>query len=383
MDMKLAVFSDTFFPQINGVSRVLGKYLDYMDEKGVEYTLLVPEKEEQLYNGTIIGLGGVKFPLYPEVKIALPRYARMKKSLERLQPDLVHLATPFSMGLAGMKYAKAHNIPIIASYHTNFDQYLSYYHLPLLTRPVNRYMKWFHSFSQINFCPSQETLQQLQGLGIRNLEICPNGVDKETFSPEFRNNHIRELLSIDEKTPVLLYVGRIAPEKGLNVLMKAVKILNQSHTPFKLVLVGDGPARERLAGARIDNVVFLGYKSGRELQEIYASSDIFVFPSTTETFGNVVLEAMCSGLPVVAARAGGVKDNVIDMYNGITFPPNDPVEMARSIQVLIKDRELCSHMAVNATAYALTKTWDEIFDRFFARLQGLLAHRQNGELYVA
>lgn len=381
--MKLAIFSDTFFPQINGVSRVLGKYLEYMDANGIEYTLLVPEKEEQSYNGTIIGFGGVKFPLYPELKISVPRHARMKKNLEILQPDLIHLITPFSMGLAGMKYAKAHDLPIITSYHTNFDQYLSHYHLPLLARPVNKYMKWFHSFSQINFCPSQETRQQLQGIGLRNVEICPNGVDIEMFSPEFRNNQIRKLLAIDEQTPILLYVGRIAPEKGLNVLMKAVAMLNQSHTPFKLVMVGDGPMREKLVKAKIDNVVFLGYKTGRALQEIYASADLFVFPSATETFGNVVLEAMCSGLPVVAARAGGVKDNVIDMYNGITFLPDDPADMAGSIQTLVKDRALLANMKVNAIVYAQTKTWDEIFDKFFERLQNLLANRPKGKLYVA
>jgi len=380
--VKLAIFSDTFFPQINGVSRVLGKYLDYMDEKGIDYTLLVPEQEGALYNGTVIGFGGVKFPLYPELKIAVPRYKRLKNGLRPLQPDLVHLVTPFSMGLAGIKYAKACNLPIIASYHTNFDQYLSYYHLPLLARPINRYMKWFHSFSQINFCPSTETLQQLQGLGIGNLEICPNGVDKSMFSPQYRSNQIRRILSMDEKTPILLYVGRIAPEKGLNVLIKAVKILNQSHTQFKLVMVGDGPDRERLTKANIDNVVFLGYKTGSELQDIYASADIFVFPSTTETFGNVILEAMSSGLPIVAARAGGVKDNVIDMYNGITFTPDNPMEMTGAIQKLVDDQGLRSQLSINAASYALTKTWDGVFDSFFARLQYLLA-AQNSRSYVA
>jgi glycosyltransferase involved in cell wall biosynthesis len=167
----------------------------------------------------------------------------------------------------------------------------------------------------------------------------------------------------------LLYVGRIASEKGLNVLIKAANLLEESGSSFKLILVGDGPAREQLAKASHDNIVFLGYKSGRELQELYASGDIFVFPSSTETFGNVILEAMCSGLPVVAARAGGVKDNVIDMYNGLTFQPGDPADMAKAIILLIQDPELRSRLAANASVYALSKTWDEIFDNFFARLQ--------------
>lgn len=381
--MKLAVFSDTFFPQINGVSRVLDKYLEYMDCKGIEYTLLVPEKETQNYQGKIIGIGGVSFPLYPELKIAVPRPVKIAKTLEVLQLDLVHLVTPFSMGLTGMKYAKAHNLPFIASYHTNFDQYLSHYKLPLLAGPVNKYMKWFHSSSRINFCPSQDTRQHLQKIGVGNVEICPNGVDLAMFSPDFRSSQIRTLLSIDEGTPVLLYVGRIAPEKGLDVLLRAAAVLNQSHTPFKLVVVGDGPTREKLAGEGIDNVVFLGYKTGRALQELYASADLFVFPSTTETFGNVVLEAMSSGLPVVAARAGGVKDNVLDMYNGISFHPDDPADMAQSIQTLLKDPVLLANMRTNAITYARTKTWDEIFDKFFNRLQDLLVNSQHDRFHAA
>ncbi len=381
--MRIAVFSDTFFPQINGVSRVLGKYLEYMDKKDIEYSLFVPDKQENVYNGNIISLGGVKFVLYPEMKIVLTRYLKVKHVLDEFKPDLVHLATPLSMGLMGMKYARANQLPLISSYHTNFDQYLNYYHLPLLVGPVNKYVKWFHSFSQLNFCPSRETLLRLQELGISNLEVCPNGVDQEFFSPNFRNAHTRQSLFTDTEGPILLYVGRIAPEKGLNVLIKAVQTHNHWGSSFKLILVGDGPSREKLESMGIDNVLFLGYKSGRELQEVYASADLFVFPSSTETFGNVILEAMCSGLPVVAARAGGVKDNVIDMYNGMTFQPGDHLDMARAINMLLLDKTLRSQLASNAVEYAMTKTWDEIFDQFFSRLQNLLPKSEDGKSNVA
>ena len=381
--MRIAVFSDTFFPQINGVSRVLGKYLEYMDKKDIEYSLFVPDKQERVYDGNIIPLGGVKFVLYPEMKIVIPRYLKVKHVLDAFKPDLVHLATPFSMGLMGMKYARARQLPLISSYHTNFDQYLNYYDLPLLIGPVNKYVKWFHSFSQLNFCPSRETLLQLQELGINNLEVCPNGVDQEFFSPDFRNDQTRQSLFAGDEGPILLYVGRIAPEKGLDVLLKAVKTLNHWGTSFKLILVGDGPSREKLEAMGIDNVLFLGYKTGRELQEIYASADLFVFPSTTETFGNVVLEAMCSGLPVVAARAGGVKDNVIDMYNGMTFQPGDHLDMARAINMLIHDKTLLAQLVTNALEYAMTKTWDGIFDQFFFRLQSLLPKSEDDKSYVA
>jgi len=248
---------------------------------------------------------------------------------------------------------------------------------------MNKYVKWFHSFSQLNFCPSQDTLHQLQELGIKNLALCPNGVDQTFFSPVFRNDQTRQMLQGGTERPILLYVGRISPEKSLNVLMKAAQSLNEWGAAFTLVVVGDGPSREKLESMDIDNVIFLGYKAGLELQEIYASADLFVFPSATETFGNVILEAMCSGLPVVAARAGGVQDNVIDRYNGITFAPGEHLEMARAIHMLVSDDSLQSQLRANAVEYAMTKTWDEIFDQFFSRIETLLSKNLNGNLYIA
>lgn len=381
--MRVAVFSDTFFPQINGVSRVLGKYLEYMDKKNIEYLLLVPEKNQEEYKGNLVSLGGIRFVFYPETKIALPRYLKVTQVVDDFKPDLVHLVTPFSMGLMGLKYARARKLPLISSYHTNFDQYLNYYHFPLFTGPMNRYVKWFHSFSQLNFCPSRDTLEQLQELGIKNLAICPNGVDASFFSPVFRNDQTRQTLMGGHETPILLYVGRIAPEKGLNVLLKAAQTLNDWGVAFTLAVVGDGPSREKFERMGIENVQFLGYKEGPELQKIYASADLFVFPSATETFGNVILEAMCSGLPVVAARAGGVKDNVIERYNGITFEPEAHLEMAGAIQLLLADESLRSRLRTNAVAYAMTKTWDGIFDQFFSQVDTRLSENKNSKLNIA
>lgn len=255
--MRIAVFSDTFFPQINGVSRVLSYYVDYMNNNSIEYLLFVPEKEQEIRNDNIINFNGVKCFFYPGAKIALPSYSKIKTVLDNFQPDLIHLVTPFSMGLSGLKYAQTHAVPIVASYHTNFDQYLAYYRLAFLAKTANRYLKWFHSFSKVNFCPSRATLMQLQKLGIENLDICPNGVEQENFSPHLRNDKMRELLSGGEVVPILLYVGRLAPEKGLHILMQAIEILNDSRRAFKLVLVGDGPSREKLEKSRIDNRCFL------------------------------------------------------------------------------------------------------------------------------
>ncbi len=381
--MRIAVFSDTVFPQINGVSRVLAKYLEYMDDKNIEYMLFVPEKKSANDKDNIIHLGGRKFFLYPEIKLALPRYSKISAYLDAFQPDMIHLLTPFSLGLAGLRYARARIIPLVSSYHTNFDQYLDYYGMPFLLKPTHKYLQWFHSFSQINFCPSRATLAELSDLGIKNLEVCPNGVDLEEFSPAYRNSATRQSLLGENEKPILLYVGRIAPEKNLEVLIKAVSILNDREAPFKLVLVGDGPSRQKWENINIDNVAFLGYKSGRALQEIYASADLFVFPSTTETFGNVILEAMASGLPVVAARAGGVQDNLIDMYNGLSFQPGDPYDMAQAIHQLLSEPDLRARLTCNASQYALSKTWSEIFSEFFTHLDLLLQTTATQQSHIA
>nr|WP_242841691.1 glycosyltransferase [Desulfitibacter alkalitolerans] len=171
---------------------------------------------------------------------------------------------------------------------------------------------------------------------------------------------------------MLLYVGRVAPEKELDVLFDAAVRLNQKRINFKLFIVGDGPYKKQLEERNLPNVTFLGYKFGAELQMLYASADIFVFPSTSETYGNVVLEAMASGLPVVAADAGGVKENLIQMYNGIAFTPGSPDEMAEAISRLIKDDDLRTGLANNARKYSLTKSWDEVFSNLFKNYQELM-----------
>ncbi len=378
--MRIAVFADTVYPQINGVSQVLSKYVEYMDDQGIEYALFVPEKRMASDKNNVFHFGGLRFFLYPEVCLALPGYTRISHFLDRFQPDIIHLVTPFSLGLAGMKYARKHGIPMVSSYHTNFDQYLYYYGLPFLQKSVKKYLKWFHSSTQITFCPSRASLLQLSHLGINNPELCPNGVDIEKFSPQYRSALTRQALLAGKEKPILLYVGRIAPEKNLEILMKAVQILNDMEASFQMVVVGDGPSRKKWESMGIDNVVFPGYKTGENLLEIYASADIFVFPSTTETFGIVILEAMSSGLPVVAPRAGGVRDNLIDMYNGLSVRPGDSCDMAYAINRLLQDSNLRAELAANAIDYVLSKTWPEIFAKFFSRLDLLLHTEGVGSL---
>jgi len=371
--MRIAVFTDTYFPQVNGVSKYLEEMKKYMNDKGIEYQLFVSQKPCNMEMNKTISFYGLPFLLYPELRISLPSYARIKRILDKFNPDIIYLATPLSIGKAGLKYARKNGISVVSTYHTHFPQYLRYYHLDYLQGAVWKYLRWFHSFSQINFCPSKETIEQLHDHDIENLTLCNNGIDCNVFSPDARSERIKKYYAPQGEV-VLLYVGRIAPEKDLDVLMKAAGLLNDAKVKYKLLIVGDGPARMSLQEQGISNVIFTGYKSGHELYEIYASSDIFVFPSRTETFGNVILEAMASGMPVVAAYAGGVKENLVDMVNGIAFEAGDERGMADGILKLLDDTSLREKLAENARSYALARNWDKIFTVFFDNCREIVSY---------
>ncbi len=366
--MRLAIFSDTYFPQVNGVSVILGKMKDYMQQNGIEYVYFVPgDKSEP----GVFTFGGSKFPLYPELLITMPRYHEIARILDEFKPDVVHLATEFTLGWQGMKYALRHDLPLTSTYHTNFVQYLSYYGLPFLEKPGWRYLRWFHRHCQVNFSPSVSTLRLLEEHDIPNLRHCPHGIDSELFNPAYRSEAIRLRYMEDPQGKILLYVGRIAPEKDLEVLMEAAAHLNRRGLKYRLLMVGDGPARQKLEETKIENVVFLGYQRGQDLYDLYASADIFVFPSVTETFGNVILEAMASGLPVVAAPAGGVEDNLIEGHNGLAFKAGDAADMADQIEILIKQPELLATLAKGALDHARSRNWDGILADFYQTLYQL------------
>lgn len=300
--------------------------------------------------------------------MAKPHYKKICSVLDEFKPDIIHVVTPFSMGLMGIKYSKNHDIPLVASYHTDFSSYLKSYNLQFLENTIWTFFRWFHSHSIVNFCPSRETLLQLEGQGIQNLKIWGKGIDTQKFSPSFRSNELRRKYAADQEK-VLLYVGRLAAEKKLQTLMESADQLNQKNIQYKLLLVGDGPLRSELEHMKIPNVIFTGYKSGVDLQALYASSDIFVFPSDTETYGNVVLEAMASGLPVVAPLAGGIKENLIDKYNGLSYDASSSKQMTEIIEDMIMDDSLVGLTRKNAIEHCHNKSWDNVFKGLFEEYQ--------------
>lgn len=382
--MKIAYFTDTLLPQVNGVTNTLSRLDAYLDGKCVRHMFFAPGYPEKYRDDDpekIKRFKSVSLPIYPECRLSIPSYGPLCKAADEFKPDLVHLVTPLGIGWMGLKYARERGIPLVSSFHTYFDAYLKYYKLEYLEDAIWNYFKWFHNFSGINFCPSTDTMRVLAEKGIRNLRLWSRGIDVGKFSPDLKNMDIRRQLGALDKT-VFLYVGRVAAEKDLDVLLECMGNINALY-PGKAVFVitGDGPYAEHMRKSSPLNTHFTGYLKGRELAEIYASCDVFAFPSSTETFGNVVLEAMASGLPVVAADAGGVKDSILHEDDGFLCRAGDAAGFTEAMGKFIERPGLAASMGARARRHTLGKSWDGIFDALLedygeaVSISGLYARR--------
>ncbi|MFD1739256.1 glycosyltransferase family 4 protein [Bacillus salitolerans] len=381
--MKIAIFTDTFAPQVNGVARTLKRFTDYLDQQGIDYKVFAPDctKDEELFSTHIHRFTSLPFFLYPECRLALPNMLHVRNQLSQFKPDIIHVATPFNVGLCGIHYAKKLNIPLVGSYHTDFDQYLEYYDLQFLSTLLWKYMTWFHRSFLKTFVPSQETKEQLRRHGFTNLHVWSRGVDGSVFKPLESTQQLRQKYDIHEKY-ILSYVGRLAPEKDVDTLlgiMNQLPLALQHNVRF--LIVGDGPSKADLERQVPTNVTFTGYLGGQELAEVYAGSDLFIFPSPTETFGNVVLEALACGTPVVGANSGGVKNIIKNGITGILCEPKKVSSFVHAIESLLSNDELRKNMQHEARTYALTQTWDSIFESLLYEYETAL-HRSNEKKFA-
>jgi len=373
--MKIAIFTDTFIPQVNGVSRTLQKLEGYLVEKKIDHRFFVPETvKEDSFSSSVHRFTSIPFFLYPECRIALPNILHIRKQLRDFQPDLIHVTTPFNIGLSGWYYGQKMNIPMVASYHTNFDSYLHYYDLEFLSKWIWKYLRWFHQPFLKTFVPSQETKQELTKRGFSNLDLWQRGVDCALFHPDYNKRNLKEKYGIDSRF-VLTYVGRLAPEKHIDVLMAVAQQLPSSiKEQVHWLIAGDGPLREEMIKHKPDNMTFTGFLSEENLAEVYAGSTLLIFPSTTETFGNVVLESFACGTPVIGAYAGGVKEIIEDRKTGILCQPGEKDHFIQSIIRLLENEQVLNNMGVEARKYALSQSWDMIFNQLITDYNSAIIH---------
>ncbi|MDQ2086748.1 glycosyltransferase family 1 protein [Herbivorax sp. ANBcel31] len=372
--MKIALFTDTYTPQINGVAKTLEKYTQYMKKQKLNYRVFAPGNDDNNYDDNIKRFLGIKFLLYPQLKVPLPNYFSIVKELNNFKPDIIHVATPFSIGLCGLKYSKSYNVPLVSSFHTNFHQYVNYFNMNFLYNIVWNYLLWFHNNCLINFCPSNSTMNLLKEKGFSNLKIWDRGIDKGIYNPKFRNNNYRNKLGVNDKT-VFLYVGRLSPEKDIDILISTIKRLNINYMDkIHFLIVGDGPFYKSLKKNEFPNVTLTGFKKGKELSTIYASSDIFLFPSSSETFGNVILEAMASGLPVIACKNAGVIDKNLIKSSLITCKPRNGNDFFNASELLLNHKEYRDFLISKGLNYISSKSWDNVFSSLIDNYSTILDH---------
>jgi glycosyltransferase involved in cell wall biosynthesis len=374
--MRIALFTDTFRPTVNGVAHALGLLVDHAGRAGHEVALVTPRLEQEAA-GTRFHrqLPGPRFPLYPELRACTPRLsAAVREEVDRFRPEIVHAATEAGAGLAGRAWARRRGVPLVTSFNTLFPEYLRDYRLGFLEGSLWRYLRWFHGGAALTVTPSEWMRGELARRGFHSrTALWARGVDSTLFHPSKRSWLLRRALA-PEAEVILMYVGRIAREKKVDLLTEAFPQI-QERTPRRvaLVMVGDGPARAELESRRVPGVHFAGYKHGEELAIHYASADLFVFASDTETFGQVVTEAQASGLPAVVPDRGGVTDTVTPCLTGYRFEPGDATSLARAAAKLVDDPTKRMQMGARARAAAEGRSWQRVFGGLFDRYR-TLAH---------
>ncbi len=358
--MRIAIVSETWLPQVNGVSRVLDELARFLNGCGDELMLMIPRYQPQTAPSAgcrVSAFAGTRLPFYPEIRLPLARPAVVRKQMAAFAPDLVHIATEGPLGWASLRAARSLALPVATSYHTHFAPYLAAYRLGMLTGTAWSYLRWFHNRADLTLCPTPSARRQLQEKGFRDVEVWSRGVDSQRFDPLRSDPRLRRDLGIAPEETVLLYVGRLAAEKNLPMLVDAYRRLKG---PKRLLLVGDGPLRATLERQAIPGVLFAGYRHGVELARFYASADIFAFPSLTETFGNVVLEAMASGLAAACFAVAGPGDQIVDGETGLLAATIDADALAARLQQLIDDRALRLRLGQAARTFAVGRSWEEI-----------------------
>jgi glycosyltransferase involved in cell wall biosynthesis len=361
---RVAYFAGSMKPGHDGVTRVLYKLIEGLNKNGIPnifFSPIIPPPAEQPVN--MYEVPSVVFPLYKDYRFALPAYSTFEKQLNKFNPDIIHINSPCSLGCAAIKYGQKYKIPVVATYHTHFASYAKYYKIKMLESFSWGYFRSLYNKCELVYVPSVPVMKELENHGLNTVTFLPHGVDLSLFNPKFRDEKLKRELSIEGKL-ALLFVGRLVWEKDLKTLADAFTIINKKRDDAVFIIVGDGPIRNKLEEL-MPGAKFLGFKTGIELSRIFASSDIFIFPSTTETFGNVTLEAMASAVPPICANEGGAIGFIKDKENGLLTKPRNAEDLAEKI-IYVMDRPLLrSNLSLNAFNFAKEQTWDKIFERLF------------------
>lgn len=367
--MRIALFSEVYWPMVSGVGVTLVRLVEALEARGHVVRVYCPTYP--LPAGTADRAEAHRSPsvplfLYPDVQWAFPHQREIDADLARFRPDVVHVVTEFALGRAGIRAAGRLGIPVIASAHTDYQKYAHRYGVPWLIPAGWVYLRWFYSHAARVLSPSRFFERTLNARGVRHTGLWTRGVDTTLFNPARRSLEWRARFGVGPGDLLMTYIGRLAVEKDLRRLLTAWQSLAQRRGRAQLVLVGQGPLEAEVRQRAIPGVHLAGLLTGAALAEAYASADLFVFPSSTETFGNSLLEAMGSGVAALAVRAGGVLDFAEHGVNAWLAPPHDSAEFASAMFRLMEDGDLRQRLAMGGLETAASRTWGAIYDRLLA-----------------
>ena len=365
--LHIALVSETFPPEVNGVANTLGRLCQGLRERGHRLQLVRPRQADDTApnDDQLLLTRGWPLPGYAGLQWGQSSLHKLLRRWQRNRPDVLYIATEGPLGLSALRAARRLGIPVVSGFHTNFQQYSDHYGFGLLTRLLTGYLRWFHNRSRLTLVPSPSQRLELQRRGFERLELLARGVDGQLFHPARRSAALRAEWGLGEDEIAVLHVGRLAAEKNLQLLTRAFRQL-QGDLPqqrLRLVLVGDGPLRTQLQ-AELPEALFCGVQRGEALAAHYASGDLFLFPSLSETFGNVVLEALASGLAVVAFDQAAAAQHIRHGHNGALATPGDEAAFIESARWLLEDPESLRRVRLNARQHAGKQGWPAIVERF-------------------
>lgn len=366
-ELRVALFTGNYNHIRDGVSLTLNRLVEYLESRDIPVLVFGPSNNDPAikdHPGELVVTPSIPMlvPGRDEYRIAtrFPRSA--KKRLKEFNPTLIHVATPDGLGIGAVRWAKKHNVPIVTSYHTHFLSYTKYYkfYLEPFKYPFKMMMLWFYRQFAHTYVPTPSMIDELRNEGIKaNMKIWARGINTTLFSPEKRDMEWRRSVGFADDDIVISFVSRLVWEKELGTFIDSVKELKKKNPKVRALVVGDGPAGDE-AQEMLPIAHFTGFATGEDLAKAYASSDVFLFPSHTETFGNVTLEAMASGLPCLVADAIGSKSLVEDGVNGFLANQQDVEDFTRKLEELVSNEELREKMGQASRDKAMEYQWDKI-----------------------
>jgi glycosyltransferase involved in cell wall biosynthesis len=365
--LRIAVVTETWPPEVNGVAVTLAKLVQGLSHRNHDVQLIRPRQaktDSNLGDSNLeeVLMRGMPIPRYPELKLGLPSKKTLVKTWTLRRPDVVHIATEGPLGWSALQAAKVLKLPVTSDFRTNFQSYSKHYGVGWLRKPIVAYLRKFHNATACTMVPTKELRRTLSENGFLNLKVVARGVDTKLFNVAKRDPSLRAAWGASEQTKVLISVGRIAPEKNLDQVLKTFDALRGIGADVKLVMVGDGPLKEQFQN-RYPEIIFPGMLKQADLAKYYASADLFVFPSQTETFGNVTLEALASGIPVLAFDCAAARDWVQTGVNGWLVAEDNPEGFAQQGVAVFKAPGMLAQVTQSTRQELVHLDWDQIAEQ--------------------